>query len=359
MKNKNMAKGKINKLKILIIFLILIFILFLLILNNKHSYILKYKVDGVNVVESYNKKDNYYLFKLTYNNNTYEVISLDKYISKRKLINSINIKNSNESTCLSFKSKISLYDICSKEEEYYYPHKETNFKENSNYNNIKIDNLYNNIYFLWNYNELVYLNNDIYTSIKLFNKDIYNLNLIYQTDKYLLISNYDDNYKFSKIYLINKDNGKVKDFNLRYEVYFDSYFLGDYKDKVYLYDYKSEQEYYFDLKEYDIYKTKYGVYKNNKWIEVTNQKLKNKSVEFTKDSIFNYTLKGDKLYASDKYLVTNLSVNKIVKTNNLDIYYLSKDTLYYFNPLYGEKAILKYSEWEFNNMNMIFIFNQN
>ena len=37
------------------------------------------------------------------------------------------------------------------------------------------------------------------------------------------------------------------------------------------------------------------------------------------------------------------------------IYYISKDTLYYFNPLYGEKPLLKYSEWEFNNTNMIFI----
>ncbi len=67
---------------------------------------------------------------------------------------------------------------------------------------------------------------------------------------------------------------KTKDFKLRYDVYFDSYFLGDYKDKVYLYDYKNELEYYFDLKKYDIYKTKYQIMNNGKWENVTNQKLK-------------------------------------------------------------------------------------
>ena len=126
---------------------------------------------------------------------------------------------------------------------------------------------------------------------------------------------------------------------------------------MYLYDYKNELEYYFDLKKYDIYKTKYQIINNGKWENVTNQKLKNNKLNFEHTKYYNYTLKDNKLYGTFKkdYLVTNKDVSKIVKADNLDIYYISKDTLYYFNPLYGEKSLLKYSEWEFNNTNMIFI----
>lgn len=349
--------NNIKKLRNLIIFLILIFVIFLFFLNFKHSYTLKYKINDIDVTEKYHKKEKYYSFLISYEDKDYEVISFDKYTSKRKLIRDIKVNKLDENTCLSFESsKISLYDVCSNEDNFYYPHEETTFKENSNYKNIKIDNLNNNTFFLWNYHEFIYLSNKKTTSIKLFDKDVYNLNLIYQHDKYLLVPNYNENYKFTKIYLLNKENGKTKDLKLRYDVYFDSYFLGDYKDKVYLYDYKNELEYYFDLKKYDIYKTKYQIMNNGKWENVTNQKLKNNKLEFTQDNIFKYTLKDDKLYANDKYLVTNLSVNKIIKTENLDVYYISKDTLYHFNPLNGETPLLKYSEWEFNNSNMIFIF---
>lgn len=349
--------NNIKKLRNLIIFLILIFVIFLFFLNFKHSYTLKYKINDIDVTEKYHKKEKYYSFLISYEGKDYEVISFDKYTSKRKLIRDIKVNKTDENTCLSFEStKISLYDVCSNEENFYYPHEESPFKENSNYKNIKIDNLNNNTFFLWNYHEFIYLSNKKTTSIKLFDKDLYNLNLIYQHDKYLIIPNYNENYKFTKVYLLNKENGKTKDFKLRYDVYFDSYFLGSYKDKVYLYDYKNELEYYFDLKKYDIYKTKYQIINNGKWEKVTNQKLKNNKLKFTQDSIFNYTLKDDKLYANDNYLVTNLSVNKIIKTENLDVYYISKDTLYHFNPLNGETPLLKYSEWEFNNSNMIFIF---
>ena len=180
----------------------------------------------------------------------------------------------------------------------------------------------------------------------------------YQTKDYLLVPDYNNDYQFSKINLIAFKNAKVSEIKLRYDLYFDSYFLGDYKNKVYLYDNKNELEYYIDLKKKDIYKTDYKINNDGKWESVTNQKLKNNKLSFTNTKYYNYTLKDNKLYGTFKkdYLVTNKDVSKIVKVDNLDIYYISKDTLYYFNPLYGEKPLLKYSEWEFNNTNMIFIY---
>ena len=57
-----------------------------------------------------------------------------------------------------------------------------------------------------------------------------------------------------------------------------------------------------------------------------------------------------------KLQISKRNISKIVKYNNLDVYYLSKDILYYYNPFIGEMPLLRYSEWQFNNQNMVFIF---
>ena len=48
----------------------------------------------------------------------------------------------------------------------------------------------------------------------------------------------------------------------------------------------------------------------------------------------------------------------IVNIFNNDIYYLSNDDLYVFNPIYGHKLILHYFELNFNDSNRIFIYNK-
>lgn len=355
------TQKKINrkKLRILIFSLCFIFIVFLYFLYSKHDYTIEYKINDVLVKESFNKKNNRYDFKFNYNDKEYEVLSLDKYTNKRKLVEKIEINQNADNTCLSFKTKqIKLYDVCSNNNEYKFLINEAEFKQKDNYNNIKINTLNNNIFLLWDYKEFVYLNKDKYTTIKLFNKDVYNLNLIYQTNKYLLVPNYNENYQFTKLNIINAETTKVKEVKLRYELYFDSYFLGDYKNKVYLYDSKNELEYYIDLKKNDIYKTTYKINNNGKWENTSNQKLKNNKMSFVKDKIINYVLDNNKLYVelTNNYLVTNKKVAKIIKIDELNVFYISKDTLYQFNPYDGEIPLLKYSEWEFNNNNMIFIF---
>lgn len=349
-----MARKKDRKLVIFILILAIVFIIFVYFLKRRHDYTLKYEVSEIFVEEKYHKEESYYSFHITYNDSVYEVISFSKYQSKRKLISDIEINGD----CLSFVSSIELYDVCKNENGYYYKEGNNSFEEKSSYKNVSIANLFDYTFYLWDYHEFIYLNKDTKKTINLFSKDIYNLNLIYQTDDTLVVPNYNETYEFSKVYLL-KVSGKVKDFSLRYKVYFDSYFLGDTENLVYLYDKKNEEEYYLDLKKEDIYKTSYKILNNDKWEKVTNQSLKNKNMSFKKDKIFNYELIDNKLYGmyDTKYLVTNKDVSKIIKVNNLDVFYIAKDTLYYFNPLKGEVPLLKYSEWEFNNNNMVFIFN--
>ena len=347
-----------KKLRNLILFLILIFCIFLFFFFYPHHYKLEYKIDNFNIIEEYHKKTKYYSFKIKYKDNTYEVINKNKYTNKRKLIKDIKVTESNSALCLSFDTThVNLYNVCKNDKEFFYETKDNKFTKNDSYKNIEISNLFNKTYLLWNYHEFIYLNIKKKTTISLFNKDIYNLNLVTSINNFLLVPDYDQNYKFDKIYMINSNNTKVKDFNLRYELYFDSYFLGNYKNRSYLYDQKQEQVFYLDLKKNEIYKSGYKILTNGKWENVTNQKLKNNKLTFTNDEIFTYFLDNNKLYGKyeTNYLVTD-NVSKIIKTEDMDVYYIKEDTLYHFDPYSGETPLLKYSEWNFNNTNMIFIF---
>lgn len=351
-----------KKLVVFIVTLVFIFLLFLFFYFKKHDYNTEYIINEININESYDKENALYKFELKYKDKNYEVISKEKYINKRRLISNVNISELNDEVCLSFESKyLSLYSVCSNKDGYHmdYSNDNNNFEEKYSYKNIKISDT-NNKYLLWNYNGFIYLNNKN-NLIELFQKDIYNLNLIYSFDNYLLVPDYDQEYKFKKIYIINSDNGKVKELKLRYEIYFDSYFLGHDNNKIYIFDNKEEQEYYIDLKKNEIYKTTPKILDNEKWIKTTAKKLKNNKLTFSNKIDYNYNLKDNKLYfkAEDTnidYLVTNKKVDKIVKVKGYEVFYISEDILYYFDPFKGNIPMLKYSEWKFNNTNMIFIF---
>ena len=352
-----------KKLGILIISLVSIFVIFLYMYFHSHDYSIEYEINDVTVKENFIKSKGIYKFIFSYDDVNFEVIAKNKYSNKRRLVTDINLTNDDNNLCLDFKSNhVNLYPLCFDGKKYYTKYiDDVSFVANNSYENIKINELMDKTYLLWDYHNFIYLNSQKQDKISLFNKDIYNLNLIYQDENYLYVPDYEQNYMFDKMYYINKANGKVKDINLRYEVYFDSYFLGHEKNKVYLYDIKSEQEYYINVKEEKIYKFGNKILNNNKWENVSNQKLKNDRLSFINDVYFIYTLEDNKLYGKAidseiKFLISNNNVTKVVKTEGLDVYYLVKDILYYFNPTIGTKPLLKYSEWEFNNENMIFVF---
>ena len=357
-----MVKRKLKnsiKLKAFITALILVFVVFLLLNGKSHSYEMSYTIGDVKVIEKYDNKDKYYTFNIKYLDIDTNIFSLASYNKSRHLIKDINVTNVNNNICLDFSTKgIALYPICHNNEGYYtkYIDNDTIFKEQDSYNNVLIDNLNNYTYLLWNYNGFMYINNKSKYNIDLFKKDTYNLNLFYQYNNYMLIPDYNQEWTFDRLYMININNGKTNSFKMRFPVYFDSYFLGNQNDNVYIFDRKEEQEYYFDIKKDDIFKVGNKVLINNKWENVSKQKLKNKEVLFVNDKVFDYYLKDDVLYATGDLKITNRKIDSLVKVDGLNAFYLSDGILYMFNPLKGEKSVLKYSEWEFNSNNMIFIY---
>lgn len=342
----------------LIIVLITLFVIFLVLHKKAHSYQMEYTIDDIKIVEKYDNNSKYYTFNIKYKDIDTNIISIDKYTNSRQLIKDINIKEDNGNICLLFSSDLELYPICHNSDGYYsyYIDKQDEFITNDIFNNINIKDLNNKSFLLWNYHGFIYLNNKTKKNMDLFNKDTYTMNLIYQYDNNLIIPDYNQDWIFNKIYIINTNNGKVSDYQLRFPVYFDSYFMGNDKDNVYIYDKKEEQEYYLDIKNKEIYKTNNKVLNNNKWETLSTQKLKTEEIKFNNDLVMNYYIKNDNLYVSNDLRVSNRIIDTIVGINSLDVYYLSDGILYMFNPNYGEKALLQYSEWEFNNKNMVFVF---
>lgn len=349
---------------ILLIIIILLFTLFIYFYLRKTSYELEYIIDDFKILEKYNKELEAYYFKITYKEKNYDLVTLDKYTSKRKLIEKITATEDDGDICLSFKTTdIKLYNICSNNNGYYIENinKNDEFKIKDTYENISIGNVDDSTYLLWNYHDFIYLNKDNYKKITLFNTDIYNLSLQYSFDNYLIIPDYEQSYIYDNVDVINVNNGKINNIKLRFEVYFDSYFMGDFKNKVYLYDLRENQEYYIDMKKEEIYKTNREILVDGNWQELSNQTIQNEKPTFSKKNNVNYILLNNSLYqhipdASENILASKRNVSTIVKINGLDVYYISGDTLYKFNPYVGEIALLKYSEWNFNYQNMVFIF---
>lgn len=351
---------------IFVIILILLFLLFLYVYLKPNNYTIEYQINGLKINESYNLEDKVYYFILNYQGEDYKVISTHKYIHKRKLIKNIDLKEQNQLICLNIKSEyIDFYPICINENnnEYYsaFYNDEINFEKKEIYENIEINNLDEKTYLLWNYRDFIILDNNNKNKITLFNKDIYNIKMFYQYENYLLIPNYDQEFTFDKMYLLNIKNSKIKTINLRFELYFDSYFLGNEKDKIYLYDTKEKQEYYIDISKEEIYKTKNQILNEGKWETVSSQELINDKLKFNEIKIYEYILKDNnlyfKIYNDDKLLqIINKKVDTLVSQDEFDVYYISNDILYKFNIYEGETALLKYTEWNFNNKNMVFIF---
>lgn len=321
------------------------------------DYSIKYKINNVNITETYIKKENKYKLSFKIKDKKYDYTINDRYTSKRRLITNIKAKKE----CLSWSFKKVDYELCKdKNNNYYLPY--YNNKLNSNiidkYKNIDIYEYNNNNFYIWNYNNILYLNNKKQESLKLFNHDEYELSYIIKIKDHLLIADYNENYIFNKFFLLNSSNNTYKEINLFQNLSIDGYFLGTFKNDVYLYDTKSQKEYKLNPFKEEIDKTSYGIYFDGKWVSIPQNKLDNKKALFIDNNNFYEIINNHLYYKNDlnNILVYNGKVDRIIESNNEEAYFFSNDKLIYNNYKNGNKLLMKYSEWEFNNKN-IYIFN--
>ena len=374
-----LKKGAIVFFAVLGILILLGIIVLLFNVFKTKSYTLNYDIKEYSISENYDKNKELYYYEIEYKGVKYNFIYEHKYLKERQLINNIKNYEDEDYVCLIVLSDyIESYPLCSKNKEIIDYHlvsdtileelKPKAFNKNidSAYKNYQITNI-NEPMLIWNYRGFDVISKDKLSTIKLFNKDIYNVKLATVINNYLFIPDYEQSHNFNKAYVIDLKTMTKKEWELDYEISFSSYILGTHDDSIFLVDQKNKKEY-----ELVPYKRKMRIvgtnnkkgitYINGKETKISMTKLINKEQSFNADDAnYKYVIKDNKLYlkyvdSNIKTRVTDKDVDKIVFINNDTVYYLVKDTLYFYNLEYGEKELVTYSEWEFNNENTILVY---
>lgn len=374
-------KYKIKKSAIIIMCLILIAFIALIIIfaiSKSHSYSVEYNIDDYGISENYDRTEKLFYYEITYNNIDYNFIYNSKYIKERKLIKNINKYEKDDYTCLLIESDyINSKPLCSNKEEIidyhlvpeeikenFNDYHESSIEEETTYENYKIYNKDNRV-LIWSYKGFNYINKDNIEFIKLFDKDIYDIPHATKINNYLVIPNYEQEYNFNEVYIIDLDTIEVDKWKLDYDISYDSYILGTNDKSIFIIDNKTKREYELvpHKKKMRIVATsnKQGVVYNNGNLEkISMKKLISSNYTFTIKNNYKYTIKDNTLYLSylDKDIKTKISnqkISSIILIEEDTVYYLVNNTLYKYNIEYGETKLINYSEWEYNNKNLIFI----
>ena len=363
--------------KILILLVIIIFIIILYNVLKVRSYTKKYKINNYNVMEEYDKKKQTYTFAITKDELKYSYSIESKYIRGKKKIKEISSYFNTDYKCVIPDIKnLDSIPLCIQNEnnelidyrltDIDFGIKEQDTKVNLKKDNLTIENTLDN-YLVWNYKSFYNINNNKIEEIKLFKKDIYDIHLATILNNYLVIPDYDSEYNFNTFYIYDLDKKSLSSWETKYDISFDSYIAGSYDKSIYLVDKKNKIEYEIvpSHKKIRIVGTskKDGVIYQEKFKNISLQKLINKEYNFSKNIGYNYFIESKKLYlkmsdSPNKIVVSTMDDLKIMDQNKDKVYFLSKDKLYVYSPLSGLKLLLENFEWNFNYENMIFVYNK-
>lgn len=373
-----MSKKKLRLL--LIIFLIITFLLLIIFKDNSYSKV--YDIDEYKVTEEFNDKQSYYYFQIKYNSLDYELLINRKY-SGEKLITNITKYSEKEELCLVLELTIGNSTlVCSKDNklinwnlisdnlkdkipsELIKEYSENSYTEKD----ITIFNNIDSKIYIWNYKGFDIIENGKLKTLNIFDDDVYDTNLIAKVNNYIIIPNYNQKYNFNKIIILNTKTDEIEEWELNYEISYDSYVMGSYENSIYLVDTKNKIQYELvpHKQKARIIATKnsQGLIYKKEWQKMTVNQMINNKETFIFNNIYNYQISNHILHLSyinspNTIQVTNNQVDKIVAINDNEVYYLSQNKLFYFNIYDGEKLLAQKEEWLFNNENKVFIiFNQ-
>jgi hypothetical protein len=259
--------------------------------------------------------------------------------------------------------------------------------------NIYTHNLLENDYLiLWKYNGIYIENKNKKDEVEVFSKEYYDNNLGVLVNNYYVIPNYDQQYDFSQINVINVLSGNIKEIDIDQKISYDSYIEGIIDNKLYLFDIENKKQYEIDIdskkvKEIGNENINYKKYDGN-WIETTlSDIIQNKPIFGFKYEIpdnikaynyyrldevlgetdgyfYFYTKEGNntKVYRVDKqntkYVKLLFTINDISNIHYIEdyLYFVSKDKIYYYQDELGIVPIAENFEYLFNKNNMYDIY---
>lgn len=359
--------------------------------------------------------DNYYL-EIKVNDDTFDMQIYDNLNMSKRIITDIYYYDADYKCILPVINKEKYGNVICKIDDTYYNYQDLKGKSESldlfvknlnidekeqqelaNKNKITVyDNLIDKHYIaLETYKGITTINKknmSTIVDINLFEKDLYTKDISCFIDKYYLVADYNKQTKFNEFKLVDITNNKVKTIKYDYDISLDSYILGTYENKVYLFDNSTKKEYEIDVKKetiievgntnigikilvngnfeninaYTVYqnKTTFTPYEvsytfNNQNYDLVLKVGKEKSGYYY---IFEKVGNTYKVYRSN--IQNKINKTYLFETNSTELLY-SKDSVYYLDGKtlkrydnQGNKIILEYSELEFNNNIKIGLFNK-
>ena len=364
------------KKKLLIFIFICIIIIFIKYAFS--NYNISYKIKSYEVVELYKNKRFY--FEITKGNKVYNFdVYSRRNFTKTKISKIVEINGESFNCIYPVIKNLDTYPLCYVGDEYtdfnlidselldkykVKSKQEENTKDFEYYNNLESSEYV----ALWNYKGYVLMNSKSYKNVDLFKKDRYDNTLAYMIDNYIYMPNYDEEHEYSSIVELNIVSGDYTTTNLGYNIDYDSYIVGNVKNKLYIFDNK-----YSILYEVDLNRDKttiignneigYVKYENGKFVSCSKSEYKVDKIKYNKNvSLYSYNVNNGlyKSFNSNNKVVQKINNNNvsIIREHDNTIYYMFEDNFFKYNPKYGEKKVFYNYELAFNNVNTIFIYNK-
>lgn len=350
-----------KKLTLFSFFIVMLISLVTFFIFKPKNYQSTYNKGDYKVTESYNVKSKLYTFKILKDKNEYYFVSSGKYSIKRKIVSSIEEENN----CITLKvDKYNLGTECLKDNNLVSKSIINKQSTPKKINTISRYEIYNDKYkyYAWNSYGL----EDILgkSEHNFLNQEAYDNKLAYQIDNYIIFADYDKTHDFDTLYVFNANTNKYFSIISEEKISFDSYFMGDVKNKVYLFDRKNKSQYEINIDKKKILKISNEEsirYYNKGWKDDRIDKYVYNDIKFIYDDIYKYELIDNKLYLTlkgynRKILVSNKKIKDIVRVSFNSVYYLVDTSLYRFNLVNGEELLITYFDWNFSYLNKIYIF---
>ncbi len=237
---------------------------------------------------------------------------------------------------------------------------------------------------VWAYQGLYYLKDDSAKMIKLLHKDQYENQYGILVGNIYMLANSDEEYDYTKFYLINIKTGRSKEWKLQEAISKDSYFLGVVDKSAYLFDRDNLKEYRLTPSKQKIEligdKTNNGLYYQGNWHKKNIYNFKTEKLTFPstvkvekieknypKAQIYQdlncyYFIDKNQLYVSYKgyqnqpILLISGKAFKEVKVVNRIVYYIEKDTIYQYSQVKNLQKVFTSRELQFNYHNIYDVY---
>ena len=364
-------------MKKILVFSILLCIILILFKYGFSNYTVEYKLNNYQIKTIYKNKRFYYEINDGNKKYNFDVYTKRKFlISKIKKINTIE---DDEFSCIyPIIDGIETYPLCYKDNEFVdyniidsplleqYKKIDVNTtKPNKDfiYYNLLNDNEY---IALWNYKGYYIMNGKSYKNVVLFEKDKYDNSLAYLLNDTIYMANNDEEHEFTSLISLNLINSNKKTINLGYNLDFDSYFVGNIKNNLYIFDNKYSILYEINTKNNKVKiignnEKGFVKYENGKFVSCSKNEYKINKIKYNEeDSKYKYEFNNGmyKTIEENDNIKQKINDNeiKIVKENNNKLYYSFEDYFYLYEPLNGNRKLFYNYELTFNSDNTMFVY---